>query len=587
MIESSRVTWILGNNIHDVHSYGIYLANTSYVFISENTIQNTPQGIIMGGSEYIYIHNQDISNFEYSAIWGIHSQNISITNSVITNNGVGLEFYQTQQIYISGNEISNSTGEYNVVLEGYAVSQIDIIDNLIRSNYTTPKGIVIRGNISDVTISNNKIEDHIEMGISIEPLESENDTVSDINIHNNSITFSYPHPEWSLYYGIHNSLPGIVDARYNWWGDNSGPYDRWVDQSIPVTNYNGKGSSVWGNVIYSNWDQTVVVEITATPGTQVKEGTDITLTANILAGNEPFTYSWAGDCSGDNESAVVPGTEGSYYCSVEVTDIDSDRGHAGITVVILNNPPEVSIAADPGTLVTEGTLVTLTALVTEGNAPFDYNWGGDCLGKGDTTQVPTSSGVYECNVTVTDNDGDNASASIKVIIFPKNMRVKYRLEALIYGKDPSYEKSWTTGNVCQRQKDCYENGDNIPTRIIIDGLMPKAPYSFNIEHDYIDRKGNIGFASFHNNQPLPQDVNAEGTTITLLSDTTPCAKGTCADYKVTFKATSDTVTIYWNSQLSDEASEWKGSSLQLRLKQGVDGKRVGNRTISINPKDLE
>ncbi len=78
--------------------------------------------------------------------------------------------------------------------------------------------------------------------------------------------------------------------------------------------------------------------------------------------------------------------------------------------------PTVSITADPGLTVDEGTAVTLTAVGSGGNAPLTYAWSGDCSGNTTSVTMPTVAGTYTCDVTVTDADGDTATDSATVTV---------------------------------------------------------------------------------------------------------------------------------------------------------------------------
>lgn len=78
--------------------------------------------------------------------------------------------------------------------------------------------------------------------------------------------------------------------------------------------------------------------------------------------------------------------------------------------------PTVTISANPGTTVEEGTTVTLTATGNDGNSPLSYSWSGDCSGTGTTKTVPNTPGTYVCSVTVTDIDGDTDMDTITVTV---------------------------------------------------------------------------------------------------------------------------------------------------------------------------
>ncbi len=95
---------------------------------------------------------------------------------------------------------------------------------------------------------------------------------------------------------------------------------------------------------------------------------------------------------------------------------DGEMGLAQLTITVGNNEPTVEIDTDPGTVVNEGTTVTLTATVTDGNEPYSGEWSGDCSGTETTTTVSDQPGTYNCTYTATDADGDTSSASVTVVV---------------------------------------------------------------------------------------------------------------------------------------------------------------------------
>jgi len=93
-------------------------------------------------------------------------------------------------------------------------------------------------------------------------------------------------------------------------------------------------------------------------------------------------------------------------------------GMSSVTINVNNLVPAVAIGANPGTSVTEGTAVTLTANGTGGNAPLSYSWSGACSGTAVTCTMPSTPGTYTAVVTVTDVDGDTATDTITITVNP-------------------------------------------------------------------------------------------------------------------------------------------------------------------------
>ena len=188
---------------------------------------------------------------------------ISITDNLIDDNGTGSTgsfFSQIDNATVDGNTITrhveglsvwygiylsnsdNNTISNNIIKENYIGIGIDFISrgNMIINNvisYNVLDGIIIQGDDNYIlgnTISYNAGSDLC--GISIGVTASGN-IIHFNNIIGNSNLESV---------GVNNESPGIVDARWNWWGNISGPYNA-------TTNPDGTGDTVGDNINYAPW----------------------------------------------------------------------------------------------------------------------------------------------------------------------------------------------------------------------------------------------------------------------------------------------------------------------------------------------
>jgi len=141
------------------------------------------------------------------------------------------------------------------------------------------------------------------------------------------------------------------------------------------------------------------------------EPLSINYTCNVGGGNSPFTFVIDfGDNSGSTQSTGIHTyTEpGSYLMKCEVLDADGDMDQDFETILVINNPPEVDLKANP-TSGLEGVTVDFNCSVTNGNLPFSYLLN---FGDGTTSTSPvishtyTLEGVYNATCTVTDADLD-------------------------------------------------------------------------------------------------------------------------------------------------------------------------------------
>ncbi len=172
-------------------------------------------------------------------------------------------------------------------------------------------------------------------------------------------------------------------------------------------------------------------------------------------------------------------------------------------------------------------------------------------------------GTILANTTFTDNPSSSCSVGT------------YTIKGQI--KDNGY----TTGNLCAGSGDCWAEGENVPARLTITGLIPSSSYSVGVQHDY--QLGGIitGYDNFNS----PSSGNSSATGISLSSPSVVSCGGstTCKNYILNFTASSATIQLDWFAQLGDNAGQWSGGSLHYRLIQGVCGESVGNKDVPINP----
>ena len=179
-------------------------------------IENIVGSIIMVNSSYLEIRNSNLS-YGYYGIFASQCDNISIHENIISNNycaGIFIHDVGAVNIQIYNNTICNNNKHQNSE-GGIRVSgkYIYIEGNMISNN---SKGIVIVAvvPIYHYFIYNNIISNNSEFGIEStwNPIQTES----------------------------------VVDAKNNWWGDNSGPYH-------PTNNPSGKGDNVTDYVDFEPW----------------------------------------------------------------------------------------------------------------------------------------------------------------------------------------------------------------------------------------------------------------------------------------------------------------------------------------------
>lgn len=150
------------------------------------------------------------------------------------------------------------------------------------------------------------------------------------------------------------------------------------------------------------------------------------------------TYSWSAvqwDLGGGTipgygshtftDAQVLPSSAGTDTLTISVNGIAGGDifsytcNWAPATFTVLAyTPPTVAATANPSTGTTP-LAVTLTATVSNGLAPFSYQWtfGDGTTGSGQTvTHTYQSSGTYTAQVVVTDSRGRSTSSSVTVTV---------------------------------------------------------------------------------------------------------------------------------------------------------------------------
>jgi uncharacterized repeat protein (TIGR01451 family)/fimbrial isopeptide formation D2 family protein len=139
------------------------------------------------------------------------------------------------------------------------------------------------------------------------------------------------------------------------------------------------------------------------------------------------------------------------------------------------------------------------------------------------------------------------------------------LEGLIAGGDPSDNGDWTPGNLCQGNGPCYHELDNVPHRILLNGLTAGTEYSFTILIDAQDNAGHRGYDDLGNVVGL-SGVAGAVAVVQNPDTTTGCgASTTCESYTFTFTASGTDAEIRFTAHLAIGSHLYGGSSLSVRL----------------------
>lgn len=202
--------------------------------------------------------------------------NITLSNNNIHNNqhaGVYVTDSTINGLTVSNNDIS-SCGAGIAAANGAAIDGMVADANVLTNNNMGFS--LIKGTFSDITVSNCNFDDnnweHMDLGCwgnwpSLSDIEitgceftgiglgvyvESNFADYDVVFRDNLFVLS-----WGV--GINNASENIVDAKCNWWGDASGPFDDKDLDGLGLTNPGGLGAAVggtlwWGPVDYVDYE---------------------------------------------------------------------------------------------------------------------------------------------------------------------------------------------------------------------------------------------------------------------------------------------------------------------------------------------
>lgn len=166
--------------------------------------------------------------------------------------------------------------------------------------------------------------------------------------------------------------------------------------------------------------------------TPVCAGSDVTVTADRIGGNGPYTYEWSFSPSSasyqkvNDSTIVLKNPQSDVDVTVKVTDKNGSAGQnvatATKTQVVYANP-KITLAGDK---VCQGGSLELVPTVTGGTKPYTSAWTGntDVLSSAldaekAVVKTKSAAGTYFLTYTVTDKNGCKASENVSAVINQK------------------------------------------------------------------------------------------------------------------------------------------------------------------------
>jgi parallel beta-helix repeat protein len=239
---------------------GIFLgAGVANCNISNNILIGNFDGIWLGsGSNHnILMDNTLSSNYQGFEVY-ISSYNTFTNNNASTNSNYGFKIDSGDHNTFTNNIANSNTkyGFYVVIGDGGGATHSTFTNNI--ANLNTQYGIRINGG-SDNTLTGNTFDSNVLAGLRLKEniinLGVDNNTISgsplgidiDVSVADvTSWTLSNNKIRGNTDYGVKNLGTGTLNAKYNWWGDITGPYNE-------VNNPSGTGDSISDNVNFNPW----------------------------------------------------------------------------------------------------------------------------------------------------------------------------------------------------------------------------------------------------------------------------------------------------------------------------------------------
>jgi len=288
------------------NSLRVDTGGSARVDMIDNTFDVLGQAVFLrGGTELdVLIDGNEFKGpGDFSTIWVNDLQGestlwtVDVTHNTFDSFGRGVYLTRGDQldVLVEDNTFENMTWGGVVVydIDGPSTAWSVVIDsNRIENN---PRGVYLfgRGTL-DATVTSNRILDNSDgtqaAGVYVHTLAS-----SDV------VTINYNWIEGNSPWGIRNNTSHSVDARWNWWGHASGPYQS-------AGNPGGKGDGVTANVDFMPW----LMEKDGAKTVETNTGYDVNAfasTTNVLAAatwGDATTTVTVGEYV-SNPTAVDPG----------------------------------------------------------------------------------------------------------------------------------------------------------------------------------------------------------------------------------------------------------------------------------------
>ncbi len=415
---------LIVNNTFENNNRGLFLGGCMDNHVINNTFDNNYYGLLVyDGADKLKVEFNHFSR-NYMADCSIgYSSGVEIfSNTFINYSRRAIIVHRSQDASLSYNmfdaSLSTSGTENGITL--YEVMNPSVQNNTFISNYQALRlWGTTDAEVSDNTfIGGNEAIQFARTWSGSNPLGKWcNGTI----VRNNNLI-------GQAAYGANASSTQVtaIDARYNWWGDASGPYH-------PVNNSKGTGTNVSDAVTFDKWltgmvwDLPPVAYIYAVAPSIVNEGEAVTFNGWGLARNETVELSWSSSIDGalyagpDTYFATSDLSPGIHTISLKVKDSYGKWSAAVIAKVTVNGIPVASIESITPPVANDGMRITFKGVAIDFEDDIRYVlWESDIDGmlsnelEFDTTAL--SNGTHVITLRVMDGHKAWSEAAVGEVI---------------------------------------------------------------------------------------------------------------------------------------------------------------------------
>jgi hypothetical protein len=225
-------------------------------------------GIQVGYGASGYIMGNEVYNCTVNNPWWAASGIL-----IVDTDGVVVDSNYVEGCDIGVGAVDFPGSLYGAPWDYHILSNVIISSNVLVNNVWQ---IDVSNDARNITIVYNDIINATEDGIDVWSYSGSGVAPTNVEVHYNNIEGSGSFGIW-----VGEDVTEPVDARFNWWGDETGPYHEtsWTYMGEPYGPHYGLGDNVTDYVLYDPWQGKIVMRVE--PPTYQAKRLNETFTINI------------------------------------------------------------------------------------------------------------------------------------------------------------------------------------------------------------------------------------------------------------------------------------------------------------------